>query len=516
MNNILKILIIIFLLQIGNNLCSQSDYFNNLYFFNTPDVWSAGKDLIDVGDGYVITGATGDTLNYYWNRIGIMKIDYSGNKLWGKDYGDTTARYFTSDSRATHQIDNECFYVSGAKQYYNPNTYNVGLLMRFNSEWDTIWAKEYSWDYILPKDTSIGFRQMYICDNKNLLFVGTFNDDAIGSKIFLLKADSIGNTQWIKIYGYGGSILNSGYSVTQTTDSGFAIGGFKYTPGHPETGDPIVIKTDSMGNQKWMKNLGGPYLDNKAMLSLDYDGNILVGTTYGDEMSGDDVFSRINIIKLDNEGNILWNRKYGESKLYNCLFNIRVLEDNSIIAVGTMPDVFPHTIGWLIKVNNNGDSLWYREYDILHGYQSMNLLRDVIETSDNGFLSCGYAYPMQPDTGTQDVWVIKLDSIGCDTPGCDTTVAIPEIAYKNTEDELYIYPNPASNILNIEYPITNDECRSIISIYDVFGRKAKEIKVPNGQQQLNVNVSNWHNGLYFAVLRNNKKYIAKQKFMVLR
>jgi hypothetical protein len=334
------------------------------------------------------------------------------------------------------------------------------------------------------------------------------------SKMLIIRTDKYGNKEWESTFGYSGNVINRGYSVIQTTDSGFAIGGFKYTPGQSVTGDPIVIKTDSMGNQQWMKNLGGPIKDNKAMLCLDYDGNILVGTNYGDEMSGDDVFSRINIIKLDNEGNILWNKKYGESVLHNYLSNIRVLENQDVIATGSKYVGEPWRAGWVIKLNADGDSLWYREYLLLQ--YSINKLRDIIPTSDNGFLACGYVSPLSPDTGTQDAWVIKLDSIGCDTPGCDTTVAIPEIVYKNTEDELYIYPNPASNVLNIQYPITNDECRSIISIYDIFGRKVKEIKIPKGQQQLSVDVSNWHNGLYVAVLRNDKKIIAKQKFVILR
>ena len=45
---------------------------------------------------------------------------------------------------------------------------------------------------------------------------------------------------------------------------------------------------------------------------------------------------------------------------------------------------------------------------------------------------------------------------------------------------------------------------------------AKEIKISKGQQQINIDVSRWNNGLYIAVLRNNEKIIAKQKFMVLR
>jgi hypothetical protein len=253
------------------------------------------------------------------------------------------------------------------------------------------------------------------------------------------------------------------------------------------------------------------------MLCLAEDGHFLAGTMHADSMIGNDnAYWRINIIKLGNEGNIIWNKKYGESIPYNFLNNIRCMADGSIICTGSVYSYHPSRSGWVLKLNSDGDSLWFRQYSILNGNNSQNRLYDIIHTNDNGFLACGYVFPMQPDTGTQDAWVIKLDSLGCDTPGCDTTVAIPEIAYKKMHDDLYIYPNPAHTVLNIQYPITNNECRSIISIYDVFGRKVKEIKVPKGQQHLNVDVSNWHNGLYIAVLRNNKKIIAKQKFMVLR
>ena len=82
------------------------------------------------------------------------------------------------------------------------------------------------------------------------------------------------------------------------------------------------------------------------------------------------------------------------------------------------------------------------------------------------------------------------------------------------EDLFNIFPNPTSSFIDCKLQIKN--CNITLCIFDIFGRKVKEIKVPKGQQQLKVNVSNWYNGLYIAVFRNNKKIIAKQKFMVLR
>jgi hypothetical protein len=251
---------------------------------------------------------------------------------------------------------------------------------------------------------------------------------------------------------------------------------------------------------------------------LSQDNKIVAGMNIGDTSVGSGEYKGcIRILQIDNNGNIIWDKKYGAIHHTSRLYGIQTLNDGSIVSTGYHVTDYPHKVGWILKVSPEGDSIWMREYDHANlSIYSNNKLFDVKPTSDGGLIACGDIHPHPPDTGNQDAWVIKMDSIGCDTPGCDTTVAIPEIAYKNTEGELDIYPNPAHNFLNIEYPIMNDECRKIISIYDVFGRKVKEIKVPKKQQQIKVDVSKWNNGLYVAVLRNNNKIIAKQKFVVLR
>jgi len=518
MNNLFIILLILVFSQIGNIASSQSVYFNNRYYLNEPDIWSGALNAIEVDSGYIVTGTTGDSLNEYWLVVAIMKIDQLGNKQWIKLLRDSISEYDNGQPGSLIKTFDCNYAFSGTSRNYENSMIDRATLWKLDTNWNLIWNKEYgNIDNIA--DTMNYGRQVKQTVDSGYIIGGEqyYSSSRAISKMLIIRTDKYGNKEWESTFSYSGNVINRGYSVIQTTDSGFAIGGFKYTPGHPETGDPIVIKTDSIGNQQWLKNIGGPYLDNKAMLCLGKDGSIIAATTYADSMFGNDnAYRRIHIVKIDNLGNIVWDKKYGKSTIYNYLNNIRSISNGDLIITGSVITDFPHNSGWIMKVTNNGDSLWYRLYDNLYGDKSENNLYDVIPTIDNGFLSCGYVFPMQPDTGTQDAWVIKLDSIGCDTPGCDTTVSIPEIAYKNTEDELYIYPNPASNVLNMQYPIMNYECRSILEIFDIFGRKVKEIKIPKGQQQLNVNVSKWRNGLYIAVLKDDKKFIAKRKFVVLR
>ena len=157
-----------------------------------------------------------------------------------------------------------------------------------------------------------------------------------------------------------------------------------------------------------------------------------------------------------------------------------------------------------------------REYKNLISTESRNYLYDVIQTIDTGLLACGNVLPFPPDTGSQDSWVIKLDSIGCDTAGCDPTVAInenEEMESIGDEERMVLYPNPASERINCRLSVVN--CRFSIYVYDMFGRKMEEIHVPKGQQKVQLDVSGYSSGIYIAVLKNSRQILARKKFVVL-
>jgi hypothetical protein len=470
--------ILLFSMILLNETYSQVEYFDSVYHFTPWNSWDFARNIIEVEDGYIIQGQTPDQYDFNWYRMAYTKIDKQGNQIWSKTYGDTIAEWLIGRPG--------CFIKSSAGGYYSAGTkrtptedwvHDEGMIIRYNDELDTLWSKFHG-DLYEPWDTAYMLMQMKQIENNNLVFVGLTGAYGEAVRIYLLKTDSVGNKIWDHVYGTGSTRYYYAYSVVQTSDGGFAIGGARSILGQYHSGDPIVLKVDSIGNLEWEKNLGGPYEEYQAAVTYSIDNKIIAGNIFADSGTGNHAYyGKIQINKLNNDGTIVWEKRYGQRHHRSKIFSVRTSEDGSILAVGYYTTIYPHKVGWILKVNSQGDSLWLREYDRLQVPDSYNGLFDVIPTSDGGLIACGDVNPYPPDTGNQDAWVIKMDSIGCDTPGCDTTVAIPEIAYKNTEDELYIYPNPASNVLNIEYPITNNECRSIIRIYDVFGRKVKEIKV---------------------------------------
>jgi len=529
-------LIINILTQIS--VLSQPVYFNNTYYLSDPGIWSSSKTLIGVSDGYVICGMT-----YELYRIGVLKLDLYGNELWHKNWGDNTASWYLGNPGSLCSFGDQ-FYITGSKNYYSPYSYDVGLLMKLNNEWDTVWTKDYNLNEDDDPDTSLLFNQMDICYNGDLILAGGLYKASTVSftKFLLARVDTSGNLLWHRTYSYSNRAfnVNDGYSVIQTSDGGFALGGFWYVIGSSsETGDAIIVKTDSLGNEEWMKNLGGPYEDDRAWLCRSTDGNIIVGTVIADSATTPHggSYLHINILKIDNEGNFLWDKKYGPTEYENYLSNIHCLEDGSIICTGSIWTPQTWNVGWILKLNPNGDSLWYRQYHNISGQYSFNYLKDIITANDSGFIACGYVSPIPPDTvpGIERVWVLKVDSLGCDTAGCDPTVGIDDDRtvgrYDGKTMGVELWPNPCSSLLSVSLASLQSSVvsrqsneKTVVEIYDVFGR---QIPIPGsrtlgtssplkGKGEWIVDVSALPPGLYLLVVKDGQRVRASAKFVVAR
>jgi hypothetical protein len=514
-----SLIILMLVFSTYNTSHCQPIYFNNLYHIGDPNTWSGANTLGMDEEGYVIWGKTG-------MNVGLVRLNFYGEQQWHKSWGDSIASWYAGWPGSMVSMNDE-HYLAGSKNYYSPTNYDVGMVMKLNHNWDTIWTKEYSMNLDDNPDTSTLINQMAICNNGDLILVGNTSRPDIGSQTLLMRIDSAGVVLWIKTYIYSRHTMIDGYSVIQTTDNGFAIGGDWYMPGTYADGDPIIIKTDSMGNKEWIKNLGGWYEDYFAKLCLSADGNILMGTTIADTSIGHSPISRINVVKLDNHGNIIWNKKYGSSSLDNFLNNIRCLEDGNIICTGSVHKYPPWNSGWVLKLDSNGDSLWYRLYNYFVGDGSFNDLDDIIQTEDSGFFACGDLFPIPPDTGIQSAWGLKLDRFGCEWEGCDTTVGIEENwrpgdkgkvvnGDKGELGGLYLWPNPARTIVHYQLSTVDFQRDLVLVIYDIFGREVMKTSVIPKNRTVSLNVSNLSSGIYLVVCRDSGKNIYKGKFVVAR
>jgi hypothetical protein len=102
----------------------------------------------------------------------------------------------------------------------------------------------------------------------------------------------------------------------------------------------------------------------------------------------------------------------------------------------------------------------------------------------------------------------RLGALGEES--CDSTTLVSEISSAN---ELYLFPNPAGNFINVNW--TSDSDLLTGQIYNVLGQPVKGVTLRNGEATLDI--SNLHNGTYYLIVNDPETRISgSSRFIVSR
>jgi hypothetical protein len=223
---------------------------------------------------------------------------------------------------------------------------------------------------------------------------------ASGRNIWLIKTNTSGNEMWNTTYG--GSNDEEGQCVRQTTDGGYIITG--YTKSYGAGGEDLyMIKTDANGTEQWTKVFGGSEDDGGTSVQQTTDGGyILAGHTLSLGAGSVDAW----LIKTDESGNEQWTKTfggYGSDGAY-C---VQQTDDGGYILTGWTWSYGPGLGNvWLVKTDTNGNEQWNQVFggtDVDRGFF-------VQQTQDKGYIITGYT--SSEGAGLDDMLLIKTDSSG--------------------------------------------------------------------------------------------------------
>ena len=117
---------------------------------------------------------------------------------------------------------------------------------------------------------------------------------------------------------------------------------------------------------------------------------------------------------------------------------------------------------------------------------------------------------------TTGQWIIKVDNITDNIT--DTLVytaymptAVEKVSYNASVNN---YPNPANNVMIVEYELTNVNA-PVLSVYNVVGSKVATYSLNGLNGRLNVNTSDLQNGMYFYTIEEEGQRVFIQKFNVV-
>jgi hypothetical protein len=184
----------------------------------------------------------GSTIGYF---IYLVCFDIDGNVLWTKTYGQDGGNEY---GYSVSQTIDGGYIITGNTSSFGAGSYDV-YLVKTTSDGTLSWTKTFggsSQDY--------GKQVLQTADNGFLVVGYTKSFGAGSADIYLIKTDVNGTYVWSKTYG--GTVWDVGYSVDQTLDGGFVIGGLSSSYGSGGY-DAVMIITDNTGNLQWAKAYGG-------------------------------------------------------------------------------------------------------------------------------------------------------------------------------------------------------------------------------------------------------------------
>ena len=193
--------------------------------------------------GYVLAGVlTPPGVNN--DDFYLIKTDSSGNMVWSKTFGATTANEF---ARSVRQTSDGGYILAGEKFPFSA-TWTDAWVVKTDASGNMVWSKTFG-----KPDFGDGLYSVRTTNDGGYIMAGCKDRDPYRSFVtgdfWLLKTDNNGNVQWEGSYGDTGvpGTVESGKSVQQTVDGGFIV------VGRSGTYDIWLIKTDSTGRMTWNK-----------------------------------------------------------------------------------------------------------------------------------------------------------------------------------------------------------------------------------------------------------------------
>ncbi|HNQ69401.1 MAG TPA: hypothetical protein PKN32_13560, partial [Bacteroidales bacterium] len=307
------------------------------------------SSVINVDTGYVyVTGTNNPELK---RCFALFYVDNEGIRQWKKIFPDNNFEFWEGWSSNFKVQSGDCFLTGSALNsvevkrgiHFTEFDNQFNLLTQQISFYDTIYKKAY---YTI-KDL-----------DKYYYSTGQIYDyDIQKFRMFLFKADSLGNYLWHKVLG--NYVYEYGSYLLETSAGTILTGGETWITDISRA-KWYLVNTDTAGNIIWEKYYGRNYYNNgyvSCFLEAN-DTNILLTGTYPVARygggSGEYIWDAC-LRKIDTNGNLLWERLYRNYSCHPTGTNINL----------------SGSIKTLLELGNGdlmlcGSSQWY--YTILRGY----------------------------------------------------------------------------------------------------------------------------------------------------
>ena len=296
---------------------------------NSTDEGNSIQQTID--GGYILTGSTYSDSSLYdgW----LIKTDSNGNILWDYKYGGDGDDFFND----IQETNDGGYIMAGGSS-------GALWLMKTNSMGEEEWSRTHKWDN--GYDEAFSVKQTF---DDGFILTGRTGSSSVYPCLWLLKTDSLGQEEWNDVWGENTNTWEFGTSVIQTPDSGYVISGW-VDDGDIGDGDIWLIKTDSLGQEEWLRVHGTTYREESSeVIATDDGGYAVIGNTWGFQDEWGNYRLASFLLKINSQGFEEWTMSHntGQGEIFGR--SIKQTNDGGyIISSNHSGDL------WLIKTDQNG------------------------------------------------------------------------------------------------------------------------------------------------------------------
>lgn len=246
---------------------------------------------VTLDSSLIFTGVTSSVNNLL--DAFLLKTNLNGDTLWSKTYNEIGNQF----GLEVIQTNDSGFAIAVLGD-------DFGEIIKTNNIGEMLWKKS----YLFQNTFSPSIRSIIQTVDSGFLLCGSIQDSSNNYSVILIKTNILGDTIWTRKYKNYNANINLGYSVDQTNDGGYVIGGITQDSLSPFY-NCFIIKTDSLGNEIWNASIGNQtdFIDETLSKIIQTpDGGLVFSGTYSSQ-NNDDLY----LVKLAQNGLIEWEKHFG-------------------------------------------------------------------------------------------------------------------------------------------------------------------------------------------------------------
>ncbi len=356
-------------------------------FGGTQDEHAMAVTATATGD-YVIAGFT-DSFGKGKSDIWVMKLDRFGQELWRQYFGNADFDW-ANDLIETRDGN----YVIAGYTRDERTGKNNAWVFQINRHGEMMWSRNYGGE---DADEARSIVQTH--DGGFAVAGFSFSEGRGKSDIWLLRLNAVGEIIWDK--QYGGVGIEKAYSIAETADEGFLLGGYQHY-NEINRADMLIVRTDRNGKGIWRRAVKAPGNNVIESLLETQTGTIVAaGWSYNEDNRSLDG----SLLELSSGGKVLRQLVIGGSRK-DAFYDLIPTREGGYLLTGQTISFGNTSDIWLVKLDNQLREVWQkRTLGEKNDYG-----RAVIEAPDGGFMIAGGTKSY--GAGGSDMWILKTDKRG--------------------------------------------------------------------------------------------------------